>query len=114
MDIAPALCPKIVTCSSGGLCGFHLCVPSKTYLLWIAAKIADALLDPLQCCQLVLQTQVERATFLRFLPLGEAERTKAVVQTNVEDRCPLRAVQTFVSGISEIASEQNIRARRFG
>ena len=60
-----------------------------TYLRRVSAKRLDMFLHPRNSGKLVLQTEVHHAKLPCLCALWEAERPNAVVETDVDDRCPL-------------------------
>ena len=64
---------------------------APTYLLRVPTKRGDVLLHPRDCGKLVLETEVQGTKLPRLCSLREPERPKAVVDTDVDDRCFLVA-----------------------
>jgi len=60
-----------------------------TYLARISTKRCDIFLHPLQSNTLVMQAKVEGTSLHRLRSLREAERSKTIVNRDVQDRCPL-------------------------
>jgi hypothetical protein len=58
---------------------------ARTYLARITTKQCDVLLHPLKSDPLVAQAEVERSFFHSFRALGEAKRSKTVVERHKND-----------------------------
>jgi hypothetical protein len=52
-------------------------------------------LNPLKRGDLILDAEVQAASFIGFLSLRESQRSQAVVKIHINDRCPLKENRTF-------------------